>query len=417
MDKDYFQIGSNLNPKVRWYLKFVKLSRFFNINEVAEQINTKVGRIDNRRGPLDDQVISQIVENLVVAKIARTHLSRKIKPFNIKGVANPALKQLRTGMEDQGLPYGDLACAVYKEKHYRMRNNPTLLFPGFVPDGNEAFYLLRKAFLKYGSAYYINYPAHQFNKELVFNQMLDLIKHINNRKIKHVGKKGSPFLIGTSFGCSVIVNFLRWLNENDHIDKIEIRGIALISPVLCLDDVVDSASKRQRTLVGRAISNLVGVDPNDKEAVALAMKKARSIFQKMFVSGRDFLNFTSKDLIPVFSIEDEVLAIFEQDLGSDSGYFHRYLDLKDLVPLKNEYLSNVPTMVLFAEGEGDVMAPNSPTMQSFSNITTLNTIFPDGKVEFVYSKDSSRKVTHSDLIFQADRFIEHLDPWLERLTL
>ncbi|CAM2005246.1 hypothetical protein [Acanthopleuribacter pedis] len=417
MDKDYFQIGENLNPKVRWYLKFVKLSRFFKIKEVAEQINAKVGRIDNRRGPLDDDAISQIVENLVVAKIARTHLSRKIKRFKLKGRANPRLHELRRDIESTSRPFDELACAIYKEKHYRMRNNPALLFPGFVPDGNEAFYLLRKAFLKYGSAYYINYPARRFHKEVVFHQILDLILDINNRKIKHVGKKGSPFLIGTSFGCSVIVNFLRWLNETGNIDRVQIRGVALISPVLCLDDVVDSATKRQKTLVGRAISNLVGIDPNDPEAVAQAMKKARAIFQKMFVSGRDFLNFTSKDLIPVFSIEDEVLAIFEQDIGSDSGYFHRYLDLKDLEPLTNSYLSNVPTMVLFAEGEGDVMAPNSPTLKSFSDINTLKTIFPDGKVEFVYSKDPSRKVTHSDLIFQAERFIEHLDPWLEGLTL
>ncbi|CAM2064978.1 hypothetical protein SCOR_06355 [Sulfidibacter corallicola] len=417
MDKDYFEIGSRLNGKVRWYLKFVKLSRFFEIDELAHQVNVKVARIDKRRGPLSDDAISQIVENLAVAKIARTHLARKLKTYQPKPQPDSPSIPLRNQLESQGTSFDTVACSIFKEKHYRMRSNPAILFPGFVPDGNEAFYLLRKVFLKYGSAYYVNYPGKHFHKEAVYHQIFDMVRDINNRKIKNVGKKGMPFLIGTSFGCSVIVNFMRWLHETELIHHVDIRGLVLISPVLCLDDVVDTTSKRQKTLVGRAISHLTEVDQNDPEAVAKAMQKARSIFQKMFTSGRDLLNFTSKDLIPVFAIEDEVLAIFNQDHDSSSGYFHRYLDLKDLTPPQPGYLSNLPTLVLFAEGEADVLAPSSPTFTTFSDIGQLSSIFPNGQVEFVYSKDSNRRVTHSDLIFQADRFTEHLDPWLERLTV
>ena len=199
-------------------------------------------------------------------------------------------------------------------------------------------------------------------------------------------------------------------------DDLEIQGIILISPVLCLEDVVDPLAKRQSTLVGRAISHLYEIDENDPEAVEKAMKKARNIFVKMFTSGRDMLNFTSKDLIPVFAIEDHVLSIFENDIGIESGFFRRYLDLKYEKPLDESFLASTPALVLFAEGEKDVLAQNSPTLSTFSDIEKLRKIFPNGAVEFVYSKDSDRKVTHSDLIFQAERFVEHLEPWLDRFS-
>lgn len=414
MEKTHFQSSYQSNSKVRWLYNLAKVSRLVGVKELRREINEKVHRIERRKGGLDQDTADQIVENLLMAKINKRLLDFRIKTYVPSIRKDSPTQQLNPDLGSQGYTCEISACPIFKEKNYRLRNHPSILVPGFVPDGNEAFFLLRKVFLKYGSVYYLNYPSQNFNRTVMFHQLYDLIADINHRKFKNAGKKGAPFLVGTSFGCSMILSFYRWLQENGLRSNLDIQGVILISPVLCLEDVVDPNAARQKTLVGRAISHLFEADENDEEAIDKAMAKARNIFQKMFTSGRDMLNFTSKDLIPVFAIEDHVLSLFDKDIGRTSGFFRRYLELKNEAPLEETFLTSTPTLVLFAEGEEDVLAPNSPTLNVFSNIESLRKIFPNGSVEFVYSKNSDRKVTHSDLIFQAERFADHLDPWLDR---
>lgn len=391
-----------------------RVSRLVGAKELRRDIDEKVGRIARRKGNLDDQTVDLIVENLLLAKLNKRLMDFRIKTYDPSIRKDSPTHTLKPELGRRGYTYEMSSCPIYKEKHYRLKNHPSILVPGFVPDGNEAFFLLRKLFLKYGSVYYLNYPTKSFDRSVMFHQLYDLIADINHRKFKNAGQKGAPFLVGTSFGCSMILSFIRWLKANGLRSELDIQGVVLISPVLCLEDVVDPEATRQKTLVGRAIAHLFEIDENDPEAVEKAMKKAKNIFLKMFTSGRDMLNFTSKDLIPVFAIEDHVLSIFENDIGIESGFFNRYLDLKNEPPLEESYLTSAPTLVLFAEGEKDVLADNSPTLKTLADIERLRQIFPNGSVEFVYSKDQGRKVTHSDLIFQAERFAEHLEPWLER---
>jgi hypothetical protein len=168
--------------------------------------------------------------------------------------------------------------------------------------------------------------------------------------------------------------------------------------------------------VGRAVDHLCKADEDDLAARSKAMQKAKNILMKMFTSGRDMMQFDSKDLIPVFAIEDEVLDVFRKEIEDDDGYFLRFVELKRENPLQTTFLSSIPTLVLLAEGESDVLTPNSPSFEVLSDIHKLRAIFPNGCVETVRSLSDKRKVTHSDLIFQADRFVEHLDHWLNRIT-
>lgn len=416
MSKSNFEVSYRSNAKIRWLFNLARVSRLVESNEIRREIDEKVERIGRRKGEMDEETTSLIVENLLIAKINKRLLDFRIKSYQPSISKDSPTHKFNPELARNGYGELDLACTIYKEKNYRLGSTPSILVPGFVPDGNEAFFLLRKKFLKYGSVYYLNYPTRKFDRELMFHQLYDLIAEINHRKIKNAGKKGAPYLVGTSFGCTMILSFVRWLKAKGLWNDLDIRGVILISPVLCLNDVVDPDAARQSTLVGRAISHLYEVDEHDPVAVEKAMKKARNIFVKMFTSGRDMLNFASKDLIPVFAIEDHVLSIFDNDIGIESGFFRRYLDLKHEKPLEETFLTDVPTLVLFAEGEKDVLAQNSPTLTTFSDIERLQKIFPNGAVEFVYSKDSGRKVTHSDLIFQAERFVEHLEPWLDRFS-
>ncbi len=417
MDVTYFDRSYQRSVKIRWVTKFLKYSGFLEMESLRSLINEKLERIERRKGALDLDTICKITENLIWAKIAKRYLDKRIRPYSPKvGKESPTRLFKEEAFKDKPFDFKMSSGAIFKEKHYRLRKNPSILMPGFLPDGNEAFFLLRKCFLKYGSVYYFNYPTQHFFKETIFHQLYDTIVEINNRKLQNAGQGSSPFLIGTSFGGHMIVSFLKWLREKDLLDTVQIKGVILISPVICIQDLVDTSLPRQKTLVGRAVSHLCEVEGGDPEEIRKKMKKAKSILVKMFTSGRDLMNFESKDLIPIFAIEDDVLAIFRQNEEIDDGYFDRFLEMKHEGPLPHAYLSSIPTLVLFAEGEGDVMTDQSPTFNSFSDIESLQTIFPKSSVEFVHSKSQTRKVTHSDLIFQADRFMDHLAPWLSRVV-
>ncbi len=417
MEQTYFERAYQDSAKVRWVCKFLRYSGFIELEGLSSIINEKLARVDKRKGPLDDQAVSKITENLIWAKIGKKALDKRIRLYTPKiAKESPTTAFIEEELKHQTFTFEQSCGAIYKEKHFRMRTNPSILIPGFLPEGNEAFFLMRKCFLKYGSVYYVNYPIRNFYKKTVFHQFYDTILEINNRKLQNAGQSSSPFLVGTSFGGHMIVSFLKWLRANNLMESLDIKGIILISPVLCLDDLLDPELERQKTLIGRAVAHLLDAGDNDPEAILKNMQKAKSILVKMFTSGRDLLNFESKDLIPVFAIEDEVLSVFKQTADVDAGYFDRFLEMRNEKPIKKEFLSNIPTQVLFAEGEGDVMTTRSPTMSAFTDLDTLHTIFPNGSVEFVRSKSRKRKVTHSDLIFQADRFMEHVDPWLNRVV-
>ena len=417
MENNYFDRGYRGSIKVRWIAKFLKYSGFMELAGLRLLIDEKLCRIEKRKGSLNDQAICKIIENLLMAKIAKKYLDKRIKPYKPRvSKDSPTVSYRREAFVNLPYSYRLSSAAIFKERHYRMRRNPSILLPGFLPDGNEAFFLLRKCFRKFGAVYYFNYPTRHFHKETIFYQLFDTIVQINKRKFKAPGPKPAPFLIGTSFGGHMIVSFIKWLRERGLTERVHIRGLILISPVLCLEDIVDPHLQRQKTLVGRSVSHLLETDPGNPEAVSKNMQKAKSIMVKMFTSGRDLMNFESKDLIPIFAIEDDVLNVFRQSEEDDVGYFTRFIELRKEPPIQQRFLTGIPTLVLFAEGEGDVMTANSPTFHAFSQANPLRQIFPEGTVEFVHSNSSVRKVTHSDLIFQADRFIEHLEPWLDKVA-
>ena len=416
MAESFFDICYRRKPKVRWICKALKFSGFLKIDDLKLLIEEKLTRMTRRRGELDEEAIAQIGENLILAKIAKRYVERRIKRFVPKVRKTSPTNDFRKSFPSLEFDYQQSASPIYKEKQFRLKTNPSILFPGFLPDGNEAFFLLRKCFLKFGSVYYFNYQTKHFYKPTIFHQIFDTISQINNRKLQNAGQKSSPFLVATSFGCHLLLGFLRWLREEKLEHEIDIRGLVIISPVLCQEDVVDPAKDRQKTLVGRAVAHLCSADETDPDAIRKSMQKAKSILMKMFTSGRDLMKFESKDLIPIFAIEDDVLEVFKKEIEEDDGYFRRFMELKREKPIAEQFLTGIPTLVLLAEGELDVITDNSPTYRSLSDIQRLRTIFPNGTVEIVRSQNQVRKVTHSDLIFQADRFAEHLDYWLTRVT-
>jgi len=414
MGESYFEICHRRRAKVRWICKALKLSGFLDPDNLSDVINEKVARMVRRRGELDEDSIAQIGENLIMAKIAKRYVTRRINPYDAKPLKRSPTHRVRAEFPDIGFDFEQSRSPIFKEKNLRLKTHPSILCPGFLPDGNEAFFLLRKCFLKFGSLYYVNYQTQFFHKETIYCQLYDLIVEINNRHLKNAGAKCAPILVATSFGGHILVGFLRWLKDLGLQDTVDIKGVVIISPVLTHQDIVDPELERQKTLVGRAVAYMIEADEDDPEAIRKSMQKAKNILLKMFTTGRDLMKFDDKNQIPVFSIEDEVMEVFKKKIDDDDGYFRRFIEMKRESPLEEAFLSAVPTLVLLAEAEQDVLVPSSPTYNIFNDINRLRKVFPNGKVETVYSKTEKRKVTHSDLVFQADRFAEHLDHWLSR---
>ncbi|MCB1049465.1 MAG: hypothetical protein H6510_04580 [Acidobacteria bacterium] len=412
-DPNYFNEATQSVPRLKWLTKAVKVSRLLPLDHLEDQINEKVARLVRRKPDMDGETRAQIIENIVRAKILKKFQTWKAKQYDPKpGKKSPS----HSFRQMAGEQFERCRCSIIKEKNFKIGRYPAILVPGFIPDGNEAFFLLRRSFLKYGPVFYVNYPPHHFNKEVLFHQLYDMIWDLNRRSLKNAGVKPRPFLVGTSFGCRIILSFMQWLDDNNLRANLDIKGLVLLSPVLCLEDVVDPTSPRQKTLVGRAVSHLCEVEPDDVDGIDQAMGRARNIFSKMFTSGRDQLKFNEKEQLGVMAIEDEVLRIFDPEFTPNQGVFQRYMGLKTEKALSGAYMSDLPTLVLFAEGESDVLTPNAPTYHQLINNEFLHQVFPNGHVEVVYSLDEKRRVTHSDLIFQADRYLAHIKPWLKLQT-
>jgi len=139
MEECYFDICYRRNAKVRWICKILKFSRFLNVDSLRGLINEKVARIARRRGELDEDSVAQIGENLILAKIARRYIEKKTKPYQPRLTKKSPTPEFRENFPDIGFSFENSCGPIYKEKHYRLRTNPSILFPGFMPDGNEAF--------------------------------------------------------------------------------------------------------------------------------------------------------------------------------------------------------------------------------------------------------------------------------------
>jgi len=157
----YIRSALKSKAKLRWLVRALKLSRFQDMHGLYQRVEEKIERAVKRKGELTQDDICLIFENVLWAKLFRRLQVWKLKSFSPTNPTQPI-----NGHDQASF------CTIFKEHHYRMKTNPAILLPGFVPEGNEAFYLLRHSFLKYGSAYYINFPRDHYKDEVVFNSFM-----------------------------------------------------------------------------------------------------------------------------------------------------------------------------------------------------------------------------------------------------
>ena len=291
-------------------------------------------------------------------------------------------------------------CQIYREKSAGSR--PTIVVAGFVPDATEVVEFQRPILRSHGSVYYLNYPRNGFSQELFDAQLADLIDELTLK-----GER--PVLMDVSFGAGLVVDFLRRASEELHE---RLRGIMLVSPVLCTADLVRSDNKRSGgvRMLESNLRKILKADPNEGTDLNRQLERARRCFQALFEAGAEHRNLTSRHL----AIRQRIFDVLEHT--SNIGGYQRVLALQNFVGSgSGRTIFAGPTLVMLAEDEGSILVPSSPTLQLCSDNAVFRKIFPEGKVCLVSSRDDADPVAHASLIFHQHCYNPWIEQWLQKL--
>lgn len=291
-------------------------------------------------------------------------------------------------------------CQVYREKSAGTR--PTIVVGGFVPDATEAIEFQRPLLRCHGSIYYLNFPRNGFRQELFEAQLSDLIEEI--------GLKGErPVLMGVSFGAGLVVDFLRHAPEYLH-DRL--RGLLLVSPVLCTTDLVRPDNQRSGgvRMLESNLRKILKADPNDKTDLNRQLERARRCFQALFEAGAENRDLTTRHL----AIRQRIFGVLEHT--SNLGGYERVLALRNFAePNCSNTIFAGPTLVMLAEDEASILVPSSPTLRICNDHHCFRQLFPEGRVCLVSSCDDTDPVAHASLIFHQHCYTPRMEQWLQKL--
>lgn len=168
-------------------------------------------------------------------------------------------------------------CQLYREKS--AGSVPTIVVGGFVPDATETVEFQRAMLRKHGSIYYINYPRNGFSRSMFDAQLTDLIVDI-----RHKGQK--PMIMGISFGCGLLLDYMRTINEEIHQS---IRGLILASPVISNEDLIRSSVDKSDgiRILESNLRKISSADPDNEAHLQKHIERARRCFHALFNAGAE----------------------------------------------------------------------------------------------------------------------------------
>jgi hypothetical protein len=328
----------------------------------------------------------------------------KIQP-PCKRPYSPAIRKRQDALLQDGYVSENQVVNILHEKCNRQI--PTIVLGGFVPDATEQVFLLRNYFLKHGSIYYFNYPRSGFSIDMIFAQLDDLIEEL---AALH-GQR--PVIFSVSFSAGLVMEWLKRGRKEGR--SVDLNGIILISPITCVEDLLDPADTKPATLLGRALKPYV--DPH-VPADHTTIERSRAFFTKMFESGAQNKNMlrmlmTSKELYQLRSAvmntirSVDVTGAFERvqavkQIESPATYFSQ-----NLLPL-----SEAPTLILYSEKETSVIVENSPTRSLLES--NHRAFFPQSEHKIIMSKNGA-PVQHASLIFHYFKFLPAISDFYRNL--
>jgi hypothetical protein len=274
---------------------------------------------------------------------------------------------------------------------------PTIVLGGFIPDATEQVFLLRGFLLKHGSIYYLNYPQHGFSIDLLLAQLDDLVEELSTLH----GQR--PVIFSVSFGVGLVMEWLKRARRAGR--RIDLRGLVLISPVACVEDLLAPGDAKPTTLLGRAIKPYL--DPH-KLPDHRTVDKSRAIFTKMYEAGAQ-----NKESLRVLMTRGELRSLSGAVMNTirtiePAGACERVQALRHLEPPSSYFsqtllpLSEAPTLILYAEKESSVIADHSPTR--FVLESAHRAYFPQSQHKIITNHRGS-PVQHASLIFHCFNFL------------
>jgi hypothetical protein len=287
---------------------------------------------------------------------------------------------------------------------------PTIVLGGFVPDAGESVFLLRDLFLKNGNLFCVSYPRKGFNLELLFAQLDDLMDEIQAKEHR------MPALFCISFGCGIALEWMR--RRRLRGEQVPIRGLVMVSPVTCVEDIIDVSEPKPSTLLGRALRPYTseGTKP-DRDT----LEKSRTIFSRMFEAG-----VQNKRALASLMDESELACVRDAVLESIrsvdlTGACERVGALRQMLPPSSYFtpgllpLCEAPALVMYAEKEESVVVSSSPARFAFE--TAHRAYFPRSRFVTVHNKTGNSPVQHASLIFHSRNFRPHLAAFYKSLRM
>ncbi len=277
---------------------------------------------------------------------------------------------------------------------------PTIVLSGFVPDSTEAVEFQRPLFRSFGNIYYVNYSRTGFAVDALFNELTGLIAHINARHQR-------PVVFSASFGCGVVAAFLREIGARA---RSAIKGIVMVSPVFCADDLVRPDGDRHHgvRLLEHTLKRIFTATAQSDINRQLA--RARRCFMNLFGTGCLARTLTSQH----HAILAKITSALEETTVS-AGY-QRLLAFKQFRrPELTRPIFSGPALALLAEREGDVLVPTSPTLDALRDPAVLARLFPQGSLREVTSATEGDPVLHASLILHHHCYNPLIEAWYARL--
>lgn len=311
--------------------------------------------------------------------------TRRLREFAV-GSSLPSLHGVRT--------------SIFREKGEGAI--PTIVVAGFVPDATEVMEFQRPLLKEFGSVYYLNYARTGFSLPLFFAQLADLIDDLNRR-----GER--PVLFGVSFGAGLIAKFMR---EAFPLEKLQVRGISLISPVLCKDDLVRPDGDRSGgvRMLESNLRRILQARVDDKSGIERQIERARRGFVGLFEAGAGNRRLTGRHL----AIRKKIFDVLEQTPAI--GGYERVLALQSFPEPDDRPLFSGPVLTLLAESEENLLVPSSPTLALCGDWKRFSSLFPGGICRRVSSGEDDDRVAHASLIFHHQHFNPLLSSWYNKLT-
>ncbi len=333
---------------------------------------------------------------VVSATAAATGFIRRMsfKPYR------PAVRRRELALAPSLADFHGAHCSLFREKGFG--STPTIVIAGFVPDATEVTEFQRHILKRHGAVYYLNFPRNAFSRLLVHAQLADLIEELNR-------KGEEPVLFSISFGCGLAGGFLR----SPESAGLRIRGLVMVSPVLCTEDLVrpDGERKGGVRILESNLRRIFKADAGNAHELGRQMERARRCFQALFEAGADNRVLTSRHL----SIRGKIMNVLAST--SNRGGYERVLAMREFTrPDNGGALFNGPALTLLAETEDNMLVPGSPTLDLLRDRQAAARLLPNGVVRTVSSGNEADQVAHASLIFHHEYYNIMLEAWYCRLT-